>query len=93
MYKADFILTYDIADKKRLAKISRYMEKNALRIQRSVYLCKQFSKENLYEILQYLAQIINSNEDDLRVYKIKKGSINLSSAIDIDKATIFKGTL
>jgi len=89
MYKTDFILTYDNSDKKRLAKIGKYMEKNALRIQKSVYLCKQFSKENLYEVLQYLAEIINSSEDDIRVYKIKKGSINLNSAIDIDKATIF----
>jgi CRISPR-associated protein Cas2 len=89
MYKTDFILTYDISDEKRLRRISRYMEKNALRIQRSVYLCKQLSKENLYEMLQYIAEILDSQKDDLRVYKIKKGSISLNSAIDIDKATIF----
>lgn len=89
MYKADFILTYDIADPKRLRRIGRFMEKNALRIQKSVYLCKQMSKENLYEMLQYIAEILDSEKDDLRVYKIKKGSINLNSAIDIDKATIF----
>lgn len=89
MYKADFILTYDIANEKRLAKIGRLMEKNALRIQRSVYLCQKVSKEDLYEILQQISEILDSQKDDLRVYKIKKGSINLNSAIDIEKATIF----
>lgn len=89
MYKADFILTYDIADPKRLRRIGKFMEKNALRIQKSVYLCKQMSRENLYDMLQYVAEILDSEKDDLRVYKIKKGSINLNSAIDIDKATIF----
>jgi len=89
MYKTDFILTYDIADEKRLAKIGRYMEKNALRIQKSVYLCKQVSKETLYEILQNIVEIFDSQKDDVRVYKIKKGSISLNSAIDIEKATIF----
>ncbi len=89
MYKTDFIISYDISSEKRLRKISKYAEKNALRIQRSVYLCKDATKEMMCEILQNLVEMINSKEDDLRVYNIKKGSINLKNAIDIDNAMIF----
>ncbi len=88
MHKTDFIISYDISSEKRLAKISRYTEKNALRIQRSVYLCSDITKDKMCEILQNLVNMIDPKEDDLRVYNIKKGSINLKSAVDIDNAMV-----
>lgn len=90
MYKTNFIITYDISCEKRLRKIAKLLEKNALRIQKSVYLYKGATKENLYDLLQNVLELLNEKEDDLRVYKIKKGSINLQNAIDLDYPEIFK---
>ena len=47
MNREDFLICYDIADKKRVGKIGKLVERNALRIQRSVYFYEQVSKEEL----------------------------------------------
>lgn len=90
MYKTDFIISYDISCEKRLRKIAKILEKNTMRIQRSVYLCKDVTQNELFEILEKVIKLINNNEDDLRIYKIKKGSISLQSGIDLENPTVFK---
>jgi len=44
MSKRDFLICYDIADEKRVAKIGKLVEKESLRIQRSVYFYEQVTK-------------------------------------------------
>jgi CRISPR-associated protein Cas2 len=87
--KKDFLICYDISDKKRLAKISKIIEKEALRIQRSVYFYPQASKIELDNLIERVLKVLDKNRDDLRIYTIKNNGIHLGSAINLDNPFIF----
>lgn len=79
-----FILCYDIADEKRLAKIGRKTEKEALRIQRSIYYIDKMSQHQLYEFLAPIISLLNKEQDDLRLYKITGPVIALQKGVDLE---------
>jgi len=87
--KKDFILCYDIADEKRLSKIGKRAEKRAFRIQKSIYIFYDTSKEELVKVIDDIMKIFNEKEDDLRIYTIKKRGIALGNAVDLDNPFIF----
>ncbi len=87
--KKDFILCYDIADEKRLSKIGKRVEKRAFRIQKSIYILYDTSKEELVKVIDDIMKIFNEKEDDLRIYTIKKRGIALGNAVDLDNPFIF----
>jgi CRISPR-associated protein Cas2 len=89
MQRANFIITYDISDEKRLAKIGKTTEKEAFRIQRSVYFYPDATIEELSVFLEKITKLIHEQKDDLRVYKIKKGGIALQSGVDLDDPYVF----
>ena len=89
MSKKDFLICYDIADEKRVGKIGKLVEKNALRIQRSVYFYEKVSKEELRLLIEKVLIILDEEADDLRVYTIKNNGIALGEAIDLDNPLIF----
>lgn len=74
--KRNWLVTYDIADPKRLGRIHRCIIKHALPVQYSVYLYNGTRRE-AKNLMDQLAQIINPKEDDLRAYPIpSKAEIN-----------------
>ena len=85
----DYIICYDIANNKRLAKLARFLEKKAIRIQFSIFFLPDCNKDKIYDISQQIVDIINSKEDDVRIYKIKNYGINLGEAYDLSKINIF----
>jgi len=87
--KANFIICYDISDEKRLAKIAKITEKEAFRIQRSIYLYPDATIDELSRLVKKIIDKIDRNKDDVRIYKISKGSIALGKAVDIDNFDIF----
>ena len=89
MSKQDFLICYDIADKKRVGKIGKLIEKNALRIQRSVYFYEQVSKEELMALMEKVLTILDEEADDLRVYTIRDKGIHFGEAIDLNNPLIF----
>ena len=89
MQRANFLIAYDISDEKRLAKIARAMEREAFRIQRSVYLYPDATIKEIVPLLKKVVSLMQEQKDDLRVYKIKKGSIALQSGIDLDDPYVF----
>ena len=68
--KKDYIVSYDIANKKRLAKLAKALEKSAMRIQYSVFLLSSVSKYELLSIIDIINEIINIEADDVRIYTI-----------------------
>lgn len=64
-----YLLAYDIADPRRLARVARLVSREALRIQYSVYVA-QFSPPRLRRLVSILRAAIDPKADDLRIYPL-----------------------
>ncbi|WP_031433628.1 CRISPR-associated endonuclease Cas2 [Methylomarinum vadi] len=62
-----YLLSYDIADPKRLQKVHRLLKKEGLPVQYSVFSVVS-TKSRLDGLLDRIEQIIDDREDDLRCY-------------------------
>jgi len=65
--RAFYLLTYDIADPKRLVKIAHIMEANGERVQDSVFEA-YLSEEELAKLVKKALKVMKEEEDSLRVY-------------------------
>ena len=84
MRKYDFLLTYDIADPKRLRKIARRVERRAMRLQYSVYVLFDTTPHEVTKLLDEILKLIHEEQDDIRVYKIKHKGIHMRAARDLE---------
>ncbi len=85
---ADYLICYDISDRKRLQKLSRDLEKLAIRIQYSIFFAPSVSQESLFDIMETIDAIIEPSEDDVRIYTVVKSGLHLGQAIDLSDPTI-----
>ncbi len=88
MAKKDFLICYDISNKKRLTKIAKIIESQTIRIQRSVYFYEQVTQKELNTLTAEVLKILDEEADDLRIYTIKNRGIHLGSAIDLNNPFI-----
>jgi len=85
----EFIVAYDIKNKKRIAKLSRLLEKVGVRIEYSLFFIKA-SKDEMIEIAMKINEIIDTQADDVRIYKIKEYGIALGKADLLDLIFIIR---
>ncbi|BCD68467.1 CRISPR-associated endonuclease Cas2 [Nitratiruptor sp. YY09-18] len=90
MQKNDYLVCYDISDPKRLRRVARYLEGECIRIQYSVFIAKSVTKERIYTIADRLNELIDSKEDDVRIYKIKDKGIAMGVAFDLDEIFVIR---
>lgn len=91
MHKHDFIISYDIADHKRLSKVAKCLEKHAFRIQKSVFFYPQALQSDIFALVSELEEIIDQEEDDIRIYHVDvKNSLALLSGIDLNEFNIVR---
>ncbi len=65
-----YLICYDIAeDPKRLARVARYLQKYAFRVQYSVFV-GAFFEHSLEGVLRGLERIIDPRKDDVRCYPL-----------------------
>lgn len=64
-----YLLAYDIADPRRLARVARLVSRAALRIQYSVYVT-ELSPSRLRDLVAALRALIDPRCDDLRIYPL-----------------------
>ena len=81
--KADFIISYDISDSKRLQKLARRLEKVAMRIQYSIFLLSEATQAQLYAVVDEITGIIDHDEDDVRIYRMIDPGISIGQAVDL----------
>ncbi len=94
--KKDYLICYDISSQvdeekdgiKRLAYLARYLTKVSFRIQYSIFLLPKATPIELNNIVKNIKDIIDSNEDDLRIYTIKKTGYKLGVAVDLKQPFI-----
>jgi len=67
-----FVVAYDIADPKRLRRVARFMERHALRTQRSVFLFAGTAKE-LEGLLSGVSRFMRLDEDLVQAWCVKPG--------------------
>jgi len=85
----NYLICYDIKEKKRLARVARYVEKEAFRIQKSIYLLPNATTEALQLIAKEIQKRIDTQEDDVRIYTIKHSGYTSGIAINLDEPFIF----
>ena len=66
-----YLISYDIREKRRLARVYRYLKRFAFMLQESVYLFAG-DKAAWQTLKQQLLKRIKKSEDDVRVYKLDK---------------------
>ncbi len=66
-----YLLAYDIANPKRLAKIHRTLKKNGMQVQYSVFTIV-LTRKALMKILACIEELINRREDDVRCYRLPR---------------------
>ena len=90
MRRLDFIVGYDVASPKRLQKLARLLEKVAIRIQYSLFLYTDVSKEDVTKLVNEVLAIIDEKEDDVRIYQIDTSrSLHLMNGADLRYPKIF----
>jgi len=70
--KANYLVCYDIADERRLAKVYDFMKGRGIHLQYSVFYCS-FTWRELLEIKEQISSLINGDEDDVRIYPLPSG--------------------
>jgi len=79
----EYIIAYDISNEKRLARVARYLTKESMRIQYSIFYLPSVTKERLQRVAEELSELINKEEDDLRIYTIKTKGYRAGIAVDL----------
>ncbi len=85
----DYIISYDIRDPKRLSRLSRRLEKSAMRIQKSVYLYASVSRKELLDTIDMINAVIDNEADDVRIYRMLDPGIALAKAVDLSDPFTF----
>lgn len=70
MHLQHYLLCYDIADKRRLAKVHRVVTKVMLQVQYSVYYAETMPY-TIKQLAQQLEKLIDPKNDDIRIYGIE----------------------
>jgi len=69
MSRQRYLITYDIADHKRLGRVARYMGQHACRVQFSVF-AAVMDRSCLHHFLADLKTMIDPKHDDVRAYPV-----------------------
>ncbi len=67
--KANYLVCYDIRDPRRLTRVYKLLKGIGLHIQYSVFHCS-LSWPNLLELKEKLKEMIDENDDDIRIYPL-----------------------
>lgn len=84
MRKHTFVIAYDIADNKRLRKVAKLLEREAIRFQYSLFIVYDATKDQIVELCERLNEVIDEDVDDVRIYKIAGFGVRLGAAIDLE---------
>jgi len=86
---SEFLIAYDIADNKRVAKLGRFLSKVGVRVEYSIFYVKA-AKDEMTEIAMKITNIIDTEMDDVRIYEIEDYGIALGNADLLDEMFLIK---
>lgn len=79
---ARYLVTYDIAHPRRLGRVFRYLKKEGLPVQYSVYLVET-SAVRMGQIMGHIARLIDASADDVRAYRLPDNGWQVSMGASI----------
>lgn len=82
MARKHYLISYDIADDKRRARVASYLEGQGDRVQYSVFFCDLSAVEKS-RVEAELTGIINRREDQIIVVDLGKAEFDLMSRIEV----------
>ena len=88
---ARYLVTYDIANPRRLGRLFRYLKKEGIPVQYSVFLVETSAVE-IGHIMGRIARIINLDEDDVRAYRLPDNGWRASLGASILPDDVLPGT-
>lgn len=68
-----YLVAYDIADPKRLARVHRILKQQGLPVQYSVYMVV-LKRKSLLHMLECVETLIDKHNDDVRCYRLPENS-------------------
>ena len=88
---ARYLVTYDIADPRRLGRLFRFLKKQGVPIQYSVFLVEASATEiNL--LMVQIAKMIDANADDVRAYRMPERGWEITLGASILPDDVLPGT-
>jgi CRISPR-associated protein Cas2 len=66
---AQWLVTYDIADHRRLSRLFKYLKKQGVPVQYSVF-AVDASSAKMGSIMAQISKMIHPNQDDVRAYRL-----------------------
>ncbi len=86
--KVNWLVCYDIADRKRLVRVFKLLKSNGIPIQYSVFLVRA-SPAEMERLEQKITRLIDPRADDVRAYRIA----DREPKIEIGPPLLIDGTL
>lgn len=74
---ARWLVTYDIANPKRLGRLFKFLKKQGVPVQYSVFLVEA-STVKMGSLMVQIAQIVDADADDVRAYRLPESSWKFS---------------
>ena len=87
---ARYLVTYDITDKRRIGRLYRFMKKQGVPVQYSVFLVES-NAVKLNEMMVKIAKIIHTDADDVRAYRLPDNGWQVSIGAGILPNDILPG--
>lgn len=89
---ARYLVTYDIADPKRLSRLFRFMKKQGVPVQYSVFLVES-SAVQMSSLMVRIAKMIHPSADDVRGYRLPDNGWQVSIGAAILPDDVLPGGL
>lgn len=89
---ARYLVTYDIADPRRLSRVFRFLKKQGVPVQYSVFLLES-NAIKINELMVKMAKMIHPDADDVRAYRLPDNGWQVSIGASILPDDIMPGGL
>lgn len=89
---ARYLVTYDIADPKRLSRVFRFLKKQGVPVQYSVFLLETTAAK-IGNLMVSIAKLIHTDADDVRAYKLPDNGWQISIGASILPEDVLPGGL
>lgn len=87
---ASYLVTYDIADPRRLGRLNRYLKKQGVPIQYSVFLVEA-SAAQMGSLMVKIAKMIHPDADDVRAYRLPENGWQVTLGASILPDNVLPG--